>query len=105
MPPYYFSTQPFLLHELLCLGIDLPGMISKGTLEREDDEGPAAIMAAASGPDLSRVRQTLSVRPESSSGGRGSQHHLGVGGSSEPDAMSEGSEVMNESVVSSITDR
>ena len=102
-----------ILQELLGLGIDLPGMISKGTLEREDDDGPAALaaLAAAGGgnggsTDLSRVRQTLAVRPEQQVVVRGSQHHLAVAGAaSEQDAMSEGSEIMNESVVSSITDR
>ena len=72
---------------MLGLGIDIPGMASKGTLERDDDE-PTSVnnMANSNG---ARLRSTLAIRSEQQEG----------------DDMSEGSELMNESVVSSITDR
>ena len=67
--------------ELLGLGLDLgPGMLSRGTMEREDEE-PA------------KFRQTLAVRPEEED--------------EDNEAASEvaASEVMNESVVSSVVDK
>ena len=78
--------------ELLGLGLDLgPGMLSRGTMEREDEEPP-------------KFRQTLAVRPEEDEGGASD------GGNAEAaaiDAISEAavSEIMNESVVSSVVDK
>ena len=73
--------------ELLGLGIDIPGMASKGTLDREDDM-PMSIISSSS---TTRLRQTLSLRPEAEE--------------DRIEEMSEGSELMNESVISSVTDR
>lgn len=67
------------------LGLDLPGMLSRGTLERED-ELPAHW--------THRVRDTLSVRPEEEAGLSATDGTSNVG-----------SEFMDESVVSSMTDR
>ena len=66
-------------------------MLSRGTMEREDEEPP-------------KFRQTLAVRPEEDEEGTSD------GGNAEAaaiDAMSEaaGSEIMNESVVSSVVDK
>ena len=58
-------------------------MLSRGTMEREDEE-PA------------KFRQTLAVRPEEDEGG---------GGSNEAASEAAASEVMNESVVSSVVDK
>ena len=104
-----------LFQELLGLGLELPGMTSRGTMEREDDL-PASLSrlkgagAAANNSQTSvtssrdadirdfhrtssasgvNFRQTLSVRPEL-------EADLG---------SNNGSEIMNESVVSSLTDR
>ena len=83
-------------------------------MERDDDE-PALLMASSGSfrgiaasptPNLTvrsaspaKLRSTLSVRPnlENSRRHGDSQHEF--------DAISEGSELLNESVVSSITDR
>ena len=67
-------------------------MLSRGTMEREDEEPP-------------KFRQTLAVRPEEDEGGASD------GGNAEAaiavDAISEAaaSEIMNESVVSSVVDK
>ena len=78
-------------------------------MERDDDE-PSILMASAAsmanssstvggGVHGPKLRTTLSVRPDLENNRQhgGSQHEF--------DAISEGSELMNESVVSSITDR
>ncbi|XP_059084420.1 TBC1 domain family member whacked-like [Tigriopus californicus] len=70
--------------ELLGLGLDIPGMLSRGTLERED-ELPA---------HWNRVRDTLSVRPDEEAGLSATDGTSNVG-----------SEFLDESVVSSMTDR
>jgi hypothetical protein len=57
-------------------------MLSSGTMEREDDAPP-------------KFRQTLAVRPEDGT----------AVAASATDAMSEGSELMNESVISSVVDK
>ena len=101
----YFSLSLLCFQELLGLGLDIPGMISRGTMERDDDE-PSILMSASSTPQNNtpsgagaKLRTTLSVRPnlENNRPHGDSQHEF--------DAISEGSELMNESVVSSITDR
>ena len=73
-------------------------MISRGTLDREDD-GPTGTPGHRS---AARVRQTVLLRPEQ----RLDEEDQESGhGTDDPEAMSQGSEVMNESVVSSVTDR
>ena len=96
-----------LFQELLGLGIDIPGMASKGTLDREDDQpqgmssglrrgnvSSQSSIAESSSPapgfPPAKLRQTLLLRHEENE---------------EMEAMSQGSEVLNESVISSITDR
>ena len=71
-----------LFQELLGLGLNLgPGMLTSGNMEREDDQP--------------KFRQTLSLRPEES-----------VTPINTIDVISEeGSEIMNESVISSVVDR
>ena len=62
-------------------------MLSRGTMEREDEVPP-------------KFRQTLAVRPEEDEGGGGLNAEA-------VDAVSEAaaSEIMNESVVSSVVDK
>ena len=65
-------------------------MLSRGTMEREDEVPP-------------KFRQTLAVRPEEDEGGGG----LIAEAAAAVDAVSEAaaSEIMNESVVSSVVDK
>lgn len=64
-------------------------MLSRGTMEREDEVPP-------------KFRQTLAVRPEEDEGGGGLNAEAAA-----VDAVSEAaaSEIMNESVVSSVVDK
>ena len=64
-------------------------MLSRGTMEREDEVPP-------------KFRQTLAVRPEEDEGGGGL-----IAEAAAVDAVSEAdaSEIMNESVVSSVVDK
>lgn len=68
-----------LFQELLGLGLTIPGMATTGTMDREDSLSEAP----------PRFRETLAVRPEAN----GEANDDGA-------ASEEGSEVMNESVVS-----
>ena len=90
---------PFF-QELLGLGLELPGMTSRGTMEREDDLPQSMITSSSSSLGVGsgsakgpKLRQTLALRAELLAEER------------EDEAMSQTSELMNESVVSSVTDR
>ena len=79
--------------ELLGLGLDLgPGMLSRGTMEREDEEPP-------------KFRQTLAVRPEEDEGGGSDCGNAEAAAAIDAISEAAASEFMNESVVSSVVDK